>query len=653
MSVIITVNGADKDSDEYMSAMKLKRMLKTSLDDSIIGEIILFVNAQLLGQEVKDVDILMLGQLMNYCGKYDFTDENDVLVSDNVNIASFCTTIEVKSHSTAGVRRQGTDYYVKYNQKWHCVTTQSNKQKISAMNFFLRSITLSPYITNVIWFNSISENDLNILSSDDNGHIIPSNVLPVEFDFTYLAQRLIWQTKVFKRRKNYWIDANYNGMQIGDFAKALNLFCKLQASMGELTRKRIEQITNKELPKKDLLNENNTISILRGRAGTGKTVSLLRQAISMIDENEYRVLMLTFNRALVSDVRRTLALADLPDMFNESCLAIMTMHSYFYKISKAVLMEDSLSGEKFINEYEQILKEILSILSDDDQYFINEIKSSNIEIDWDYVLIDEAQDWSEDESALIIKLFKKGHILVADGGQQIVKSNGNYDWSSIRDKKSEKLKLCLRQKSNLIRFVNKFMEGYSGPKNPIRGSGQMLGGRVIITTRDYLETGIHGEEIKCLHDFGNINYDMLFLIPPSLVNHEENEFKYKEKYEREGIFFWSGIQQDKRIEYSINPDEIRLLQYDSARGLEAWTVVCLDFDDFLAYKENQYVDNGDSSLLLESSEERKIKYLLNWALIPLTRAIDTVIITIKNPDSKVGKILLEIANESNDYVSMC
>lgn len=653
MSVLITVNGADKDSDEYMSAMKLKRILESSFEDKTIGEIILFANAQLIGQEVKDVDILMLGQLMNFCGAYDFTDENDVLVSDNVNIASFCTTIEVKSHSTAGVRRQGTDYYVKYNQKWHCVTTQSNKQKIAAMNFFLRSITLSPYITNVIWFNSISEDDLNKLSSDDNGHTIPSNVLPANFDLPYLVQRIIWQSKVFKRKKNYCVDANYNGMQMGDFAKALNLFSKLQTSMGELTRKRIEQITDKELHKKDLLNENNTISILRGRAGTGKTVALLKQAMRLIDENEYRVLMLTFNRALVSDIRRILAFADLPDMFNESCLTIMTMHSYFYKIAKAILMDDSLSGEKFINEYEQILKYILSILSDDDQDFLNEIKSSNVEIDWDYILIDEAQDWSEDESALIIKLFKKGHILVADGGQQIVKSNGNYNWSSIRDKRSEKLKLCLRQKSNLIKFVNKFMEAYSGSKNPIRGSGQMLGGRVIITTSDYLKTRIHCEEINYLHDSGNINYDMLFLIPPNLVNHAENEFKYKEMYEQEGIFFWNGIQQDERIEYSINPDEIRLLQYDSARGLESWTVVCLDFDDFLSYKENQYIDNSGSSLTLESGEERKNKYLLNWALIPLTRAIDTVIITIKNPDSNVGKILLDIAKESKDYVSLC
>ena len=31
--------------------------------------------------------------------------------------------------------------------------------------------------------------------------------------------------------------------------------------------------------------------------------------------------------------------------------------------------------------------------------------------------------------------------------------------------------------------------------------------------------------------------------------------------------------------------------------------------------------------------------IYNWTMIPLTRAIDTLVITIKNKDSKIGKIL--------------
>lgn len=67
--------------------------------------------------------------------------------------------------------------------------------------------------------------------------------------------------------------------------------------------------------------------IYRGRAGTGKTVGLIRTAIHLVDEGQARVLMLTYNKALVSDIRRLFALAELPDMFEANCLHINTMHS--------------------------------------------------------------------------------------------------------------------------------------------------------------------------------------------------------------------------------------------------------------------------------------------------------------------------------------
>ena len=38
-------------------------------------------------------------------------------------------------------------------------------------------------------------------------------------------------------------------------------------------------------------------------------------------------------------------------------------------------------------------------------------------------------------------------------------------------------------------------------------------------------------------------------------------------------------------------------------------------------------------------------------MIPLTRAIDTIIITLKNPLSDTGVLLKEIANECRDFVT--
>ena len=66
MSVLINICGAEKDSDEYQAALRLKDIINKSLPNNVIGEIVLVVSATLFGQEVKDVDLMMLGTLQNY-----------------------------------------------------------------------------------------------------------------------------------------------------------------------------------------------------------------------------------------------------------------------------------------------------------------------------------------------------------------------------------------------------------------------------------------------------------------------------------------------------------------------------------------------------------------------------------------------------------
>ena len=62
--------------------------------------------------------------------------------------------------------------------------------------------------------------------------------------------------------------------------------------------------------------------------------------------------------------------------------------------------------------------------------------------------------------------------------------------------------------------------------------------------------------------------------------------------------------------------------------------------------------NVGNALLLESAAEQRKKYLLNWALIPMTRAIDTLILVLKDQTSSFSKSLLECANKLPDYVQV-
>ena len=652
MSVNVMVYGADQNSDEYIAALKLKQIIQDSLPGSAIGEIVLFASATLMGQAVKDVDLLMIGEVQNYSVNAEFYTEAEGLVKDKVAVSSFCTTIEIKRHDISGIFVNGTDFYVKYGARSHCVTSQSNKQKIAAMKFFERTLMVSPYVTNVIWFTQATPGDIKKLLTN-NGRTMPSNVLGSDFDFKELMQLLIWQQPPYKRWNTYTFDSSYNANSLQAIQNALSLFSRTKAHMGEMTRRRIEQLTNKAFQANALVDTQGKVSIYRGRAGTGKTVGLIQTAINLVDEEQARVLMLTYNKALVSDIRRLFALAELPDMFEANCLYINTMHSYFFQLTNAVLFNGQMNSHKFLEKYESILKELLSFMRDDDAIeMVKEICTADSTLDWDYVLIDEAQDWSNLERDIILKLFDKGKIIVADGGQQFVRRINVCDWSVVRDRNNIKLKYCLRQKENLVAFVNAYSQKLDILGSKVLTKNNMPGGKVIITTDDNL-FDVHHQEMQRLSGAGNIAYDMLYLVPHALVkrNYGDSSFALKTKFEQNSIFIWDGTAASNREGYSIDAEEVRLLQYDSARGLEGWTVVCMDFDVFMEEKSSEYQDDSVDALMLESPAERKKKHLYNWAMIPLTRAIDTIIITIKDPTSETARLLKEISEEHPDFVS--
>lgn len=654
MSVVVSVIGSKPESDEYLGALQLKKVLETGLPSNAIGEIILHANATLVGQTVKDIDILMLGTLQNCSAVVDFTDSDGNRLKDRVSFSSFCTAIEIKSHDISGIIREGTEFYVKYRHELHPVTTQSNAQKISVMNYLERSTGYSPFVTNIIWFTGITEEELKTLLSTDYG-IMPSNVLASSFSVQTLLQRLVWQRQPKLFRGSYHFDCGINMLSIDDLAKVFRKFSVAKAGMGALTRKRIEQITTNVIKSSIQKPIEGKLSIYRGRAGTGKTIGLIQLAISLVDQEDARVLILTYNRALVSDLRRLFTLADLPDLFSSSCVAINTMHSFFYRLADEVLFNGALDGKRFLEEYETILHELLSFFESGVEAveLIKEVLHGDSFLNWDYCMIDEAQDWLKVEQEIILKLFAPGRVIVADGGQQFVRRIEIGDWSSSPNRNSIKLKYCLRQKSNLIKFVNRYLDALGKSEYKIADPGKLAGGKVVICSENMQRFQVFEEELKKLKQAGNIPYDMLFLVPNTMVSKEPRKFVEKNSYSEHGFFLWDGTNEEERKSFSQLGDEERVLQYDSSRGLEAWTVVCVAFDQFVEEKRNAPAELlRQESLYLESAEDKRIKNMINWLLIPLTRAIDTIVITISDWNSPTAKLLKKLAEENPDYVCL-
>ena len=98
MSVSIHVIGNDTQSDEYIYANKLKTIFETALPNSASGSIILHANATMMGQTVKDIDILMIGKLNGYHPKVSFVNGAGEETKAPVLTIDFCNKRRYNIH---------------------------------------------------------------------------------------------------------------------------------------------------------------------------------------------------------------------------------------------------------------------------------------------------------------------------------------------------------------------------------------------------------------------------------------------------------------------------------------------------------------------------------------------------------------------------
>lgn len=693
MPIKIRIKG-NKETNEYQDALELKQLFESSLDlNSTNGEILIIANATLFGQEIKDIDLIVMGNFEKYScevkTKAVGTDKEELELKERkVFVNDFCFTIETKRHTTKDVRLDGLNLLVKYNNKFSDVTTQSEKQKYSLKSFFIDRLGFSPYICNFIWFKNINWESIKTLLSNNETLYTKHNYLPNTFKFKFILQLACIQRtprnskeKNKNEYKNYCSFNSFNslkkneGFDYSQMDSIFDIFEKVKIAAGQLTRKKIEQITSKILGEQQYAKAiGEKLIVISGRAGTGKTIKLLRIACDLAINNGARSLILTYNYALVSDIKRSLALAEIPDGVDTYTVNITTLHKFIYElvigfglVANPENPEENIEYvPEFILKYDSYLKELIECIENGliQEKEIQELMRSRHEkVAWDYILIDESQDWSELEKKIIFTMFGKHKTIIADGVDQLIRSQKKCNWvqglkPDIDFKKTNEKK-GLRQEANLIAFVNEYAK-QAGVVWEIDPKQELIGGKIIITTKGYTQE-LHNEQLQHCKDCENSEYEMMFLVPPSLVNRADGENKYGKKVEirkfknteefaKMGISICDLTNKELRTQYAVDLSQHRLLQYDSCRGLEGWTVVCLELDEFIRYKLETFVEEETSELALETFNEKRRKFIYLWSLIPLTRAIDTLVITIKNKNSDIYKYLRKTYERYPDFV---
>lgn len=183
----------------------------------------------------------------------------------------------------------------------------------------------------------------------------------------------------------------------------------------------------------------------------------------------------------------------------------------------------------------------------------------------------------------------------------------------------------MRMKSNLCRFISAFAEESGGDWDQ-EINEEILGGSITIIEGQYT-LDQHEIIFKQHQDHGNEPIDALFCVPPDSMMESSS---VSDRLRTWGYTVWDGTSSDVRDTFPTTPQEHRVVRYESCRGLEGWTVVCVGldrfYDNYVKYNKFEQLEN-----LFDTPESFARRQASAWALIPLTRAIDHLVIQLDGP----------------------
>jgi hypothetical protein len=203
----------------------------------------------------------------------------------------------------------------------------------------------------------------------------------------------------------------------------------------------------------------------------------------------------------------------------------------------------------------------------------------------DIVFVDEGQDWPANEIEILRTIYTPQRIAVADGVDQYVRSSVA-DWSagiSREQIRPRRLTRCLRMKANLALFVADYADALGLQNWDLEPNPDANVGRVLIVEGDFAHQSTIYEEV-CAEaaELGNYPVDLLACVPPSLISHTGGDTSSLpgQVLAAVGRKIWDATSIDVRERFPTDRDALRIVQYESCRGLEGWTVINYAFDEF-------------------------------------------------------------------------
>lgn len=668
-----------EETSEYHAASQLRDLIAAAWPDveevtNTNDRIHIVAAAKCYGQSVVDIDLVVYVNLMK-----------PRLVTGSpgakqpIYIRSLCMTIEVKGHERDSVQFDGNQVLVRYGYKRSSATEQAHRQQNSLRNFLEAHGYEPPFVTDMVWLPNVPKEELpkvqhNIIGANTTWIDIMQQIVSLNRPKPYQPSGFDWKE----------IDA-FHRCKPDKIRATIDLLTR-RLEPTALDRKKIETLSSRRILKDNdaayIKKLGSQLLIFRGRGGTGKTVHLLRFARELYVERDARVLILTYNKALVADLKRLLAIMGIGDMYGQRAIEVRTVHSFLYRLRQSLSRENK-PPMQFIERYPSYRRDILAQLrksrrkGEDPCHDLARVAPDTFA--WDFVFIDEAQDWPDEERQILFLLYDYRRFVIADGVDQFVRKEKPTNWRHAVDAEHLQhvsLRKSLRLKAGLCTFAMAFAQALGLEGWRLEKDESIYGGRIIVVEGNYSEDrSLHDELVGLTRAAGNQPIDMLFCVPPSLVKRKEKEQAPSKRaksfpraasatrwakdqdqphsivasrFHQWGYDVWDAVSEETRGSYPTRLDQLRIVQYDSCRGLEGWTCVNLRLDELYDYKLHEYRPPPQATFI--EDEQAAHLFAAHWLMIPLTRAIDTLVIQINSVDHPVGQALQAACQECADLV---
>jgi len=432
--------------------------------------------------------------------------------------------------------------------------------------------------------------------------------------------------------------------------------------------------------------------MFRGRAGTGKTFALIQMAIHLARQGQ-RTRIVTYNHGLISDMARSLTIirdyhkdiSPVPKIETRWTLmrelfglafganAVSRTGELYdnLEVREAVFLHALRHPKNFLKEkmpccaYKVAGKSCLcdpakcKTWADISEY------SEKFPAPYDFLLVDEGQDWSTEHRDLMYDVFGPGRVIVADGVDQFV-DHARCDWErgDIAKNRIVRLHTSRRTKAATCDTITDIARALKVQDWDVEPDQTVAGGRITVLVepqpRRAIERALNllGEDLASQPHMRPV--DALVCLPDKAATPGANYCNLFEMVqEQDCADFWRGYDWETRQnrEYPSRQTALRAVLYQSCRGMEGWTTLCMGLDmfydratakpeiDIEGLRDEIKADMG--FLFAKSAFEERLAaeqraYAVNWLMIPLTRSMDHLIIHLTDADSALAHILKSI-----------